>query len=97
MAAMGNLPGDVAGICTHAAELSEALAGRRRGIANFAQSLEPHLCQGMDVSRATGILQALCLPEVFDELVRRSGWSADSYQAWLLQALKRELIEPDPE
>lgn len=79
-----------------AAELSEALAGRRRGIANFAQGLESHLRQGMDVARATAILQALCMPEVFDELVRHSGWSPDAYQAWLSQALKRELIEPDP-
>ena len=79
-----------------AAELSEALAGRRRAIANFALSLEPHLRQDVDVTRATAILQALCMPEVFDELVRRSGWSADAYQAWLSQALKRELIEPHP-
>ena len=80
-----------------AAELSEALAGRRRAIANFAQSLELHLRKGMDVTRATAILQALCLPEVFDELVRRSGWSGDAYQDWLSQALKYELLEPDLE
>jgi hypothetical protein len=77
-----------------AAELGKALAGRRRGIANFAQSLEPYLRHDMDVVRATAILQALCSPEVFDELVRRSGWSADAYQAWLSQVLKHELIEP---
>jgi len=79
-----------------AAELSEALAGRRRAIANFAQSLEPSLRPDMDVARATAILQALCSPEVFAELVRRSGWSADAYQIWLSQVLKRELIEPEP-
>lgn len=78
-----------------AAELSEALAGRRRGMANFAHSLEPYLQQDLDVDHATAILQALCSPEVFDELVRRSGWSADAYQVWLSRILKRELITPD--
>ena len=75
-----------------AAELSEALQGRRKGIGNFAKSLEPHLRAGLDTARATAILQALCLPEVFNELVRRSGWPAEDYQAWLAQTLKRELL-----
>ena len=75
-----------------AAELAEALAGRRRGLENFARSLEPHLRSGMTVERASAILQVLCQPEVFNELVRRSGWKADDYQAWLAQVLKRELL-----
>jgi hypothetical protein len=37
-------------------------------------------------------LQALCMPEVFDELVRHSGWSVDEYQSWLVEILKRELL-----
>jgi AcrR family transcriptional regulator len=76
-----------------AAELSEALEGRRRGMDTFAKSLEPHLRSGLDVEQATAILQALCLPEVFNELVRHSGWPAEAYQAWLAQALKRELLD----
>ena len=76
-----------------AAELSEALKGRRKGMETFALSLEPHLRPGLDTARAAAILQALCLPEVFNELVRHSGWPADAYQAWLSQALKRELLE----
>jgi TetR/AcrR family transcriptional regulator, regulator of autoinduction and epiphytic fitness len=76
-----------------AAELSQALEGRREGMQSFAKSLEPALRNGLDVARAAAILQVLCLPEVFDELVRRSGWSAEDYQAWLSQALKRELLE----
>lgn len=75
-----------------AAELSEALAGRRRGMETFAKSLEPHLRPGLDIAHAAAILQALCLPEVFSELVQHSGWSADAYQTWLVHALKRELL-----
>lgn len=76
-----------------AAELSQALVGRREGLQNFAISLEPHLHSGLDAAHAAAILQALCLPVVFDELVRHSGWSADEYQTWLAQTLKRQLLE----
>jgi AcrR family transcriptional regulator len=76
-----------------AAELSEALKGRRKGMETFALSLEPHLRPGLATARAAAIIQALCLPEVFNELVRHSGWSAEAYQAWLSQTLKRELLE----
>jgi AcrR family transcriptional regulator len=76
-----------------AAELSEALIGRQKGMETFAKSLEPYLRPGLDPAHAAAILQALCLPEVFNELVRRSGWPAEAYQAWLYQALKRELLQ----
>ena len=76
-----------------AAELSEALAGRQRGMETFAKSLEPHLRPGLDVDHAAAILQALCLPEVFNVLVLQSGWSAEAYQSWLSQTLKHELLE----
>jgi AcrR family transcriptional regulator len=75
-----------------AAELTQALTGRRQGLQNFANSLAPHLHPGLDAPHAAAILQALCMPEVFDELVRHSGWSVDEYQSWLFQILKRELL-----
>ncbi|MEW5867912.1 MAG: TetR/AcrR family transcriptional regulator [Chloroflexota bacterium] len=75
-----------------AAELAEALAGRRKGIQTFARSLEPHLRPGLDAASAAAVLQALCLPEVYDELVWHSGWSAEAYEAWLTQAIQRELL-----
>lgn len=75
-----------------AAELSEALQGRAKAMVNFAKSLAPHLRPGLDAARAAAMLQAFCLPEVFNQLVRQSGWSADEYQAWLSQALKRDLL-----
>ncbi len=76
-----------------AAELTQALSGRREGMQSFAKGLEPHLRPGLDAMHAASILQALCLPEVFDELVRRSGWSIDEYQQWLSKTLKRELLK----
>jgi len=80
---------------TAAAELAEALAGRRKGLHSFAKSLEPSLRQGLNATHAGAILQALCLPEVFDELVRHSGWSVYQYQAWLARTLKRQLLESE--
>jgi AcrR family transcriptional regulator len=76
-----------------AAELREALIGRREGMQNFARSLEPHLRKGLDAVHAASILQALCLPEVFDELVRQFGWSIEEYQVWLAATLKQQLLE----
>jgi AcrR family transcriptional regulator len=76
-----------------AAELREALLGRREGMQNFAASLEPHLRSGLDATHAASILQALCLPEVFDELVRQFGWSVEEYQAWLAATLKWQILE----
>ena len=77
-----------------AAELTQALAGRREGLHTFAKSLEPYLRSGMDSDHASAILQALCLPEVFDELIRHSGWTVEAYQIWLAQTMKREILEP---
>jgi AcrR family transcriptional regulator len=75
-----------------AAELKEALEGRRKGMEKFAASLAGSLRPGLDSARAAAILQALCLAEVYNVLVRNSGWQPQEYQAWLLQALNRELL-----
>jgi AcrR family transcriptional regulator len=76
-----------------AAELTEALTGRREGMQAFAKSLEPHLREGLDAAHAASILQALCRSEIYDELVRHAGWSTDEYQSWLLDIFKRELLQ----
>jgi len=76
-----------------AAELTQGMLGRREGLQSFTKSLEPHLRLGLDAAHAASILQALCLPGVFDELVRRSGWSTDEYQEWLSQTMKREILK----
>jgi len=76
-----------------AAELTQGMVGRREGLQSFVHNLEPHLRPGLAVSHAASILQALCLPEVFDELVRRSGWSVEEYQAWLSQTLENAILK----
>jgi AcrR family transcriptional regulator len=73
-------------------ELAEALAGRRRGLDGFTLSLQSHLRPSLDIPRASAILRSLCLPEVYEELVKRSGWSSTEYQEWLASVLKRELL-----
>jgi AcrR family transcriptional regulator len=75
-----------------AAELAEAIEGRRKGLRTFAKSLEGHLRPGLSVDQAAAILQGLCLPGVYDELVRHSGWSAETYIAWLAGVLKYALL-----
>jgi AcrR family transcriptional regulator len=75
-----------------AAELSVALEGRRKGMEHFANGLKPYLRSTLDVAHAAAIIEALCLAEVYDLLVRRSGWAADEYQDWLFQILKNELL-----
>lgn len=59
---------------------------------NFANGLKPYLRSTLDAARAAAIIEALCLTEVYDLLVRRSGWFAYEYQDWLFQTLKNELL-----
>lgn len=80
-----------------AAELNQALAGRRKALKSFALGLKPHLRPGLDVTHAAAIVQALCLAEVYHELVRRVGWTGEEYQQWLAQALKCQLLERETE
>jgi hypothetical protein len=75
-----------------AAELKEALAGRRKALEHYAATLAPYLRPGVDVAQAGAIIQALCLAEVYHQLVRESGWTADEYQSWLVEVMKRELL-----
>jgi phosphoheptose isomerase len=75
-----------------AAELAEALEGRRKGMEAFASGLKNYLRPEIGVSEATAILLTLCLPEVYDQLVRRCAWSADAYQEWLRQSLIHSLL-----
>ncbi len=84
--------GAAAGDRQAADEHTQALLGRRESLQNFALSLETALRPGLDAPQAAANLQALCLPELFDELVRRSGWTAGEYQTWLAQAMKREIL-----
>jgi AcrR family transcriptional regulator len=95
------LAGDIVAIHRDAATTDPAvregvervLGIRRAGMAGLARTLGGDLRDGMDVTRATAILDALTLPEVYAELVDVQGWTPDEYEAWLAAALVRELLE----
>jgi TetR/AcrR family transcriptional regulator, regulator of cefoperazone and chloramphenicol sensitivity len=97
------LAGDVVAIHRDAAAaepsvragVEETLRARRAGISTLARSLETGLRPGLGVERATAVLDAMTLPEVYAELVDVQGWTPDEFEAWLATALARELFGPD--
>ena len=75
-----------------AAELKEALRGRRAALDRVVEGMEAALRPDLDAARAAAILRALCRAELYRELVEESGWSPDEYEAWLLETLKEQLL-----
>lgn len=75
-----------------AAELREALRGRRAALDRVVEGMKEALRPDLDVDRAAAILRALCRAEVYWELVEESGWSPDEYEAWLFETLKEQLL-----
>jgi AcrR family transcriptional regulator len=75
-----------------AAELTEALGGRKAALDRVVEGMEESLRPDLGVDRAASILRALCRPEVYQELVEGSGWSPNEYESWLSETLKRELL-----
>ncbi len=75
-----------------AAELEEALRGRRAALDRVVEGMAGSLRPGLEVNRAAALLRALCRAEVYRELVEESGWSPDEYEAWLVETLKRQLL-----
>ncbi len=75
-----------------AAELREALRGRRAALDRIVEGMEAELRPDLDSARAAAILRALCRAELYRELAEESGWSPDEYEAWLLQTLKEQLL-----
>jgi AcrR family transcriptional regulator len=78
-----------------AAELAEALRGRRDALDRVVEGMEGSLRPGLDADRAAAILRAVCRAEVHRELVEESGWSPDEYEAWLFETLKQQLLLSD--
>jgi AcrR family transcriptional regulator len=80
------------------AALSEASkkleSGRLYGLRAFAEALERsgHLRSGLDATRATDIMWALASEDTYQRLVVERGWTQDEFEAWLGNALKRELL-----
>ncbi|MEX2547834.1 MAG: helix-turn-helix domain-containing protein [Chloroflexota bacterium] len=72
-------------------EVEAVLSARRRGIGRLAGSvagLEPSL----DVREVMAVLDGLTLPEIYAELVGVHGWSAEAYESWLAEALRRLVL-----
>jgi AcrR family transcriptional regulator len=74
------------------AELDAVIQRRRRGLTVLATALDGRLRPGMDRQRATAILDALTLPEVYLELTGPNSWSADTYETWLAASLRGQLL-----
>jgi AcrR family transcriptional regulator len=80
-----------------AAELAEALNGRRTFQRRFIKETAGMLRLGLAAERAAAIFGALTLAEVYEKLVIDEGWTADEYEAWLAEALRRELLGDNSE
>lgn len=75
-----------------AAELSEALRGRRASLDRVVEGMKNALRSGLDVDQGAAILRAICRAEIYRELVEESGWSPDEYEVWLTETLKQQLL-----
>lgn len=73
------------------AEVEAVLARRRQGIGRFARSLAS-MQPSLDAGHVTAVIDALTLPEVYAELVVVQGWSADTYETWLVDAFRRLVL-----
>ena len=61
-------------------ETDQVLAHRRRAFARLT-----------DDRRALALIDALTLPQLYETLVSRHGWTPAAYEAWLAQALEQSL------
>lgn len=75
-----------------AAMLGGWIADKSRAMAHFVESLQGALRPDLDVSRASDLFDALTIPELYRDLVDRSGWSPDEYEHWLASALAWQLL-----
>jgi AcrR family transcriptional regulator len=74
------------------AEVAQVMTVRRAGIDRLASSLQDDLAVGLDAARAAAVIDALTLPEVYEELTVVQGWTADEYEAWLARSLAVQLL-----
>jgi AcrR family transcriptional regulator len=77
-----------------AAELQEALKGRRASLNGFVQDMAAMLRPDLSVDQAVAIYYSLSLVEIYRELVHTAGWSPDEYERWLAAILKQQLLLP---
>lgn len=66
---------------------------KSKAMAHFVASLEGSLRPGLDLRLAGNLFDALTIPELYRDLVNRSGWSPDEYERWLTKTLAWQLID----
>ena len=71
--------------------IAAADARRHGGIAAFVRGIEADLGARIDVDRSTGVVNALTLYAVYEELVSVQGWTPDAYESWLAESLVRSV------
>lgn len=64
-------------------------------MSQFVATLEPELRPGLDLRHAGDLFDALTIPELYSELVGRSGWSPEDYERWLAVTLAWQLLGRD--
>jgi AcrR family transcriptional regulator len=67
-----------------------------KGMRGVAETLERDGALAVDLTTATDILWTLTHPDLYRLLVRRRGWSADRYEAWLAETMRRQLLRRRP-
>lgn len=67
--------------------IAAADARRHAGIAAFVRGIAADLDARIDVGRSVGVVNALSLYAVYEELTSVQGWTADAYEAWLADSL----------
>lgn len=72
--------------------LSGWIEDKSRAMAQFVASLEGALRPGLDLDRASDLFDALTIPELYRDLVIRSGWQPDEYERWLTGTLAWQLL-----
>jgi AcrR family transcriptional regulator len=72
--------------------LSGWIEDKSRAMAHFVASLEGALQPGLNLGRAGDLFDALTIPELYRDLVDRSGWSPDEYERWLADTLAWQLL-----
>jgi len=75
-----------------AAELNDALQGRRAHLERFVTASRQFLRVDLTLPHAVAMFRALTLAEIYQELVGHEGWTPDAYEQWLAQMLRQQLL-----
>jgi AcrR family transcriptional regulator len=80
------------------ARIADAMSeSRRANAARIASALaaDDALAEGCSEEMARDVLWALASPDLFEQLVARSGWSPAAFEHWLGDALVAVVLRPD--